>query len=333
MNISELLDSSAGLQDDVDELNKRFGTFKQLEVIGWSGRDTRGYKFYILKCDICSRDNELFGEGYFKILRNNLLNGVLPCGCSKSPRWSQEQFYTICSRKASDLGYIFSGFVGEWEGAHTKVSMLCHTHGVWETTTIHSVTAGGTGCPLCKVIKVGEKNRKTDEVMIKSFLSTGYFHPETQFWRSQRTNSMGYKPYWYVFCPSCETSGESANSDLRIGKRPCMCGAHQQLEAYIHLVVDNGTTVAVKFGVTGNSNNRLRQQRSRTTSYNIEAYTLYRFLTKVDCRNAERECKRELECGVVLKRDFPDGYTETTWAYNIDKIIEIYERNGGVKII
>jgi hypothetical protein len=27
----------------------------------------------------------------------------------------------------------------------------------------------------------------------------------------------------------------------------------------------------------------------------------------------------------------PDGYTETTWVYNLDKIVEIYERNGGLK--
>lgn len=48
-----------------------------------------------------------------------------------------------------------------------------------------------------------------------------------------------------------------------------------------------------------------------------------------DQLKAERECLQELECGVVLKRDMPDGYTETTWYYNLEKIIQIYERNGG----
>lgn len=47
---------------------------------------------------------------------------------------------------------------------------------------------------------------------------------------------------------------------------------------------------------------------------------------------AERECKEQLECGVVLKRDMPDGWTETTYVYNLEKIVEIYERNGGVKV-
>ena len=46
----------------------------------------------------------------------------------------------------------------------------------------------------------------------------------------------------------------------------------------------------------------------------------------------QRGCRRELDCGVLSKEEFPDGYTETTWVYNLDKIVEIYERNGGVKI-
>jgi hypothetical protein len=50
------------------------------------------------------------------------------------------------------------------------------------------------------------------------------------------------------------------------------------------------------------------------------------------CKKAERECKKELETGVVLKRDMPDGYSETTWAYNIGKVKDIYERNGGVLV-
>ena len=44
------------------------------------------------------------------------------------------------------------------------------------------------------------------------------------------------------------------------------------------------------------------------------------------------ECKKELDTGVVLKRDMPDGYSETTWAYNIGKVKDIYERNGGVLV-
>ena len=41
---------------------------------------------------------------------------------------------------------------------------------------------------------------------------------------------------------------------------------------------------------------------------------------------------KDPETGVVLKRDMPDGYSETTWAYNIGKVKDIYERNGGVLV-
>lgn len=50
------------------------------------------------------------------------------------------------------------------------------------------------------------------------------------------------------------------------------------------------------------------------------------------CKKAERECKKELETGVVLKRDMPDGWTETTWSYNIGKVVDIYKRNGGLLV-
>ena len=41
---------------------------------------------------------------------------------------------------------------------------------------------------------------------------------------------------------------------------------------------------------------------------------------------------KDLDTGVVLKRDMPDGWTETTWSYNIGKVKSIYERNGGVLV-
>ena len=87
--------------------------------------------------------------------------------------------------------------------------------------------------------------------------------------------------------------------------------------------------VAIKFGVAKDSVKRTKQQNLKS-SYEVSNHQTYEFPTVQQCKKAERECKMELERGVVLKRDMPDGYTETTWVYNLDKIIEIYERNGGI---
>lgn len=104
----------------------------------------------------------------------------------------------------------------------------------------------------------------------------------------------------------------------------------RQKEAYINLIID-AIPVAVKFGVAVNSLARAKHQNSKSI-YEIQHHARYRFTDVYSCKKAERECLQELECSVVSKEDMPDGYTETTWLYNLDKIIEIYERNGGIKI-
>ena len=330
MNLEDLLDENGLQQDDYSLSGVVFGEEGQLEVVGWSGRDKWSNKFYILKCNKCSKDSELFGEGYFRSLKGNLVNGAVPCGCSKIPKWSKEQFAVLCSRKAKELGYTFLGFVGEWKGAHTKIKVLCEKHGEWSSVTINNLINGGQGCPGCGVDAVVEAKVKPDDVMIASFHESGVFHPETKFWRSERKTGQGKKVYWYMSCPECGETGESQSGDLQLGCRPCGCSIHRQQECYINWLIDEGIIVALKFGIARDSKQRIKQQNFKSV-YTIKQHSIYQFPGVASCKQAERECKKELETAIVLKRDMPDGHTETTWVYNLDKIVEIYERNGGVR--
>ena len=315
-------------QDEWSLTAPRFGEEGHLEVIGWNGRNSIGCKLYILKCTKCSQDAGLFDRGYFNSDKGALIKGQIPCGCSRSPRWTAGQYNTICSRKAAELGYTFLDFVGEWRGKNTKIKMLCEKHGEWTSGNINDLTNSDKGCPACGIAAV----TKPDDVMIRSFLASGSFHPDTKFWRSERLNTDGHKCYWYLLCPECGDTGESFTGDLQKGKRPCTCNVHRQQEAYINWVVDDReNAVAIKFGIANNSKQRLKRQNLRSV-YTLIQHSIHSFTDVHSCRKAERECLQELECGVVLKRDMKDGYTETTWLYNLDKIIEIYERNGGTKI-
>lgn len=333
MNLEDVLDPNYGLQQDEWSLTKpRFGEDGQLAVIGWSGRQ-RTHKYYILKCIKCSHDSELFGEGYFKSLKGSIIKGQSPCGCSKRLHWSKEQYRVLCSRKATELGHTFLGFVGEWKAQKTKIKMLCEKHGEWSSGIINNLINKGYGCPRCKddaiAEAVGVRSTKPDDVMIDSFRKSGGFHPDTQFWRSERKDNQEYKRYWYVSCPECNQIGESISSSLQKGKRPCACSPMRQQEAYINWVVDDhNTVVAIKFGVANNSKHRIKQQDSRS-AYTLKQHCIHQFPSVQQCKQAERECLQELETGVILKRDFPDGYTETTWVCNLERIIQIYERNGG----
>ena len=332
MNLEDVIDPEAvnrvhSLQQDEWSLSKpTFGEEGQLEVVGWSGRDG-SHKYYILKCSKCSQDSELFGEGVFRSRKSSLANGNVPCGCAFNPKWTQEQFSVLCSRKAKELGYDFLGFIGEWKGNNTKISMSCEKHGEWNSGTVTHLTISERTCPRCRA-----NNIKPDDVMTASFLASKAFHPDTKFWRSERLTSQGWAAYWYVYCPECGEQGESTSGSLQLGQRPCACNMHRQQEAYINWVVDGReNAVAIKFGIARDSKQRIKSQ-DRQSLYEVRQYQVYSFPSVADRKQAERECKKELETGVVLKRDMPDGWTETTWSYNIGKVVDIYKRNGGVLV-
>jgi hypothetical protein len=81
-----------------------FGEEGQIEVVGWSGnKDGKGDKLYILKCNKCSKDSELFGEGYFRSTKGNLVKGAVPCGCSKSPGGLRSNLLCFASEKLKNL--------------------------------------------------------------------------------------------------------------------------------------------------------------------------------------------------------------------------------------
>lgn len=331
MNLQDLVDKDGLQQDDWSVIAPVFGKDGQVIVVGWCGRQgSGGNKYYILKCDKCSKDSELFGDGYFKSTKGNLARGGLPCSCSGKVNWTREQYYVKCSRVCIVKGYTFLGFVGEWKGKYTKIKMSCEKHGEWSSGVIDTLITEGCGCPNCKSADMGIRSRKPDSVMVQYFLGSGGFSQGTHFWRSDRLNSKGFKVYWCYFCPDCCTQGESAATSLKLGQRSCECLRNRQLEAYINVIYDKDIAIGLKFCVSNNSVFRVSRQ-NHSCVYDIKLLCYYKFPTVSMCRMAELECKRELDCGIISKTELPDGYTETTWVYNLERIMQIYERNGGVK--
>lgn len=335
MNLEDVIDPEYGLQQDEWSLKKLvFGKENQLEVVGWSGRNN-SVKWYIVKCLKCSGDKELYGDGYFRVYKSNLLKPVIPCGCGANPRHTKEHYKILCKRVADTLGFEFLNFKEKWRGSLTNIVMRCPNHGVWETGCISTLINQKSGCPLCArdfLVKAATlKNTKDDVDMIDSFFASGVFHPDTKFWRSDSRTKQGRKTYWFVLCPDCGEISESQSGNLRRGQKPCGCSSYSPKIAYVNTVSDGTNMIAVKFGVTVNLKRRLWEQSSKS-SLIIAGHSAYLFGTTRQCRDAERGCLSELECGIISERDMPDGYTETTWPCNLDKIIEIYERNGGIKI-
>ena len=332
-NLEDLIDPEYGLQQDEWSLTRpRFGAEGQLEVIGWSGKRSQN-KQYILKCSVCGKDPELYGGGNFKMIKGNLNTGNLPCGCSSNPRLDEEQNKILCARRADLMGYSFKGFVGAYTNKrNTMCVMSCKYHGEWVSTSVSSLLVNKTRCPMCKAEVIGAVKTKPDDVMIASFLASGRFHPDTKFWRSDRKRKSGSRGYWYVSCPDCGQVGESMSNQLQDGCRPCACSGHRPQECYVNWLIDNNNmALAIKFGVAVNSESRAKRQDSKSI-YVVRQHSIYFFPDVASCKKAERECKQTLECGVLTKEEMPDGFTESTWVYNLDKIISIYEKHGGKRI-
>lgn len=332
MNLYDPKEHGFPQQDEFSLSGQTFGKLGQISLL--ARLDKRyGRVFYLVKCEECAKDPYLFGEGLFVCQKYILIRGGLPCGCSDKPEWNPEQQIKRCTREAEVKGLEFLGFKDAvYESANkTRVVLRCPEHGVFDTTTVSMLILESNGCRRCGEIATANTRIIPDDERVKSFLSTKAFHPETVFTNigKKRKGQRDYI-YWKVSCPVCNQTCESSGFSLRLGNRCCSCVYDQKL-AYINIVYDGNLEVAIKFGVTSSLRKRLQQQ-NYWSRFRVENLFLYEFKDKYSCLNAENECKATVVCGILTKEDMSDGYTETTSLLNLDKIVRIYEKHGGVRI-
>lgn len=120
------------------------GKLEVIEIAGKQGNITT----FKVTCTECSKDKELFPDGYFVSTKGNLVRGKKPCGCSKSPKWEEWQYLILAHRAAKDH-FIVHGFIEEFKGKNTKLNLECLKDGHRWTASIHNIINKGTGCPRC----------------------------------------------------------------------------------------------------------------------------------------------------------------------------------------
>lgn len=315
---------------EIDEfVGTKFGKENQLEVVGQCGKSGTS-KLYIIKCSICEKDSELFGDGLFKSIKSSLIVGQIPCGCSGSARRSENYYKIVCQRKADELGFKFHGWAGEFTDRKTKLVLECPEHGVWQSGIINNFINRGVGCPGCRFEAVGKRASRPDEEFIKDFFSAGVFPLGTVFTRSVSKNNKGHKIYWNMYCPDCDITIQTTANSLVKGCRGCACGKHRQKQAYINLVKDENLILGIKFGIANDATKRVKDH-NKNSVFEIENLLIYEFESKESCKEAEKYCLSTLECGIFNKEEFRDGWTETTHLFNLEAICSIYEQHGGIK--
>ena len=77
-----------------------------------------------MTCTECSKDKELFPDGYFVSTKGNLVKGKKPCGRGKNVRWKDWQYLILARRVAKGM-FIVHDFSGKFHGNTTKLKMEC----------------------------------------------------------------------------------------------------------------------------------------------------------------------------------------------------------------
>lgn len=308
--------------------------FGKLTVVGWNGKYGNPKK-YIVTCESCSADSELHGEGYFAISKGHLTRNCVPCGCTDKCNWTEDQYIVRLKRVCENTGLVFKGWANKFTTANkTLVDADCQEHGKIGNTTISFMLDKKfvKGCRGCFAIRMGNFKRKDDDILVNRFMQSGGYPEGTVFSRSDRLDKNGHKKYWNVYCPDCDTYGESHIVGLCKGSRCCKCSLQRPQETYINLVKDGDDVVAIKFGVANLSLERIKRQNFRSI-YSVVNYGVWSYPDVMSCKGAERTCMHSVPVGVLSKTEMPDGYTETTFPSNIEDVIRIFEEYGGVRNI
>lgn len=219
--------------------DKFIGTkFGNLEVVGWDGVSRNavarvggyGSKLYDVKCEVCAKDSELYGDGIFKAIKGNLESGAIPCGCSPNAKLSSQQYLIKAKRLAtknnSTILSIESG-----DRSTCKVEVVCNTHNLQFSRSVTSYLHNSQNCPVCAREAISRNQKVDDNYFLDIIHSKGQFKNGEIFCRSF---TKGAVVYWCYRCPKCSLdeytlagvcSGvfHCSPYSLRDGVLPCRC--------------------------------------------------------------------------------------------------------------
>ena len=287
---------------------------KKLEVVGiYEQVKGKPVKFKVI-CTECSKDLELFPDGYFVSTKGHLKSGKKPCGCSKKPEWKDWQ-HLILARRAAKGHFIVHGFAEHFKGAYTKVGLECLKDGHKWTASINNIINQGNGCAKCSgVYKPTEQEalqKCSDICKEMDYDVVGFVD--------------GYKNRYSHFEYNCKIHGkQSVRYDHFVSGRSRCSGCavngyspNKQGIFYVYQWVKDNN-IFIKFGITNQKELARIKQQKRGTSYNYKKVWSATFEDGFIPLHIENHIKNSgIEIGIMSKEEFPDGFTETTNISNL----------------
>ncbi len=208
----------------------------------------------------------------------------------------------------------------DYKKSTEKVEIICTRHGCFSQRPSDHIH--GYGCPDCGTERTTSSKKRFVDRCEKANKGQEYDYSLTTYVNRKTKVSV-----------RCLHHGlfEQWPGSLYIGIGCPDCGIRNPYQCYLHQVEDEGTVTAIKVGISKDWERRLSilNRRNLFQSVNIG---VWRFPSVKSCRGAEGECKQTLKTGVLSAREMKDGWSETVSVLDLDKVIAIYEKHGGVKI-
>ncbi len=297
-----------------DFIGETFNNGK-LRVIGIHGKQGRAVTFKVT-CTECSKDPELFPDGYFIDTKRNLKKGKKPCGCSKQPRWFPFQYLILASRVGKKKGFVVHGFAENFHGKNTKLNLECLKDEYKWVASVHSIINVGTGCPRCggklKLTEGEALERCTGICKENNYSVIGFVD--------------GYKNCYSYFEYLCEIHGKQQvryTNFVNTGSRCKGCvevgySPAKQGTVYVYQWVKEEHTF-LKIGITNRALTVRIKEQSEVTLYNYRRIWSATFEDGAIPLHIENYVKNSgIEIGVMSKEEFPDGFTETICIEDMD---------------
>jgi hypothetical protein len=323
------------------EIGDSFGEMNHLEVLNIFLKN-KSTKYCIVKCHICCKDQELYGNGEFEIAASSLKSGHIPCACSNTYSKTKEQCSIVIKRLCEEKNYDFIGYKNNdvKVRAKDKIILKCLKDGhVWDSTSVTCFIKNKNGCPKCKIAIKANSWRMSDEDFTNKLLSKGLFSDGWKFKRREETYNVSGRCLWDVICPICScdelvTSGKcsgifkSTTSNLRKGRKPCRCpspaGFHREKSAVVYVLKIVGSFEFTGYGISNKFIQRLAEHRKNLKDVGCIVDELITFEMG---GNTAFEIERKLKKTFVLHPQKISGFkTEATYYHNYLDVIEFIEK-------
>lgn len=176
-----------------------------------TGRD------WIVTCSKCSEDSELWPYGSMVIKIGSLTGGSLPCSCSNSAKYTENQNMIRVKRECKNRGYIFIRWDGEYKNL-SKTGFVAYDTLVGKEVIIRYATKflAGEDSNERTSNKIRQSKLKDDSYYTELFNSNGCFEKGTVFKRCEDVvGGSGRFDRWKYWCPTC------ANDDIALSAFGC----------------------------------------------------------------------------------------------------------------